>query len=267
MSLSNDDVYVYGSANAERLLIRHPLQRNITCLAWKPKTEDTLAVGCQAAIVIWTFQANQPTSRVPIGCARLIQHVPTPITSIAYDITGEWLATCSPTAWNITVLSENKNKEHISVRHWLSGVSRLNWSPDGIRLAVHTTTSKVRIFESKAWSSASWGSDAITSRCQASCWSRPSGRFLLFATSGCPTLFAVMFLDRADADVVGGQSSVIHALDLDALEQPANAKEHVGGPVHDMHWDRHAERLVISFRGSCANNTLAYNSNKSKAFR
>jgi len=243
-------VYVYRSANELALLLRHPLQKKVVGLEWKPKSADVIAIACQSSVIIWSIDTKLlANSRVPLNCARIIdKNLPSPVTSIAYNSTGDTIAVCGPISWRIVLIPDDAGKEPIAVRHWFTGCWKLKWSPDGVRLLTYPSTTKIRMFENIAWSSAVWGTDFMSSYCQAACWSQPNGRFLLMAPNGSGTVYALTFLDKADANVVGGANKLIKALDLDSLEPP-NGESSVGGSVHDMRWDKHAERLVISFKG------------------
>ncbi|KAI1289850.1 Aladin [Halotydeus destructor] len=247
-AISNDDIYVYSAAHTNGLLLRHPLQRKIMSLAWMPKNEDVLAVGCQAVVVIWTIDSTATTaSRVAISCSRLIDTgLPLPVTTVAFEPSGEWLVIGGPTSSKLTMVNANKSKENKVVRRFGSGYPRIDWSPDGVRMLCHTTSKYIRVFENQAWSSSTWGSDVMDDLCQASCWSKPYGRFLLVAPKSDSCVYALTFLDTAEAGIVGGASSLTKLLDFEELEHAEI--DNIGKVVHDMLWDKHSERLVISFK-------------------
>lgn len=246
VALLNDDVHIYGSKDNIPLL-RHPLQRKITVMDWKPNQENVIAVGCVSVVIIWNVETNSSSSRVALSCSQIVNTVPSPVTGVAFSPLGDWLAVCSSSTSKILLFPDAKDKELTVVRKWGRAVHGLEWSPDAKRLLALPLSNCARIFETKAWYSASWGSKNITDVCQAGCWSKPNGRFLLVAFKDNSTIYALTFLDRPDAKIVGGPPSFIKVLDTRELVHPDGHS--VGGSVHDMRWDKHGERLAVSFKG------------------
>jgi len=222
-------------------------------LSWRPNREDVLAVCCESAILIWTIDPNSKFYRPPNDCIRIIKtSITSPLTSLSFDINGEYLATCSPQSSKLTLIKMDTNPEEIqTVRQLGTCFTKLFWSPDKTRLFTATTSKYIQVFENKGWSSNKWGKQ-ITGICQTGCWSRPNGRILLIAPRDCTTVFAIPFYDSSEPNYVGGTHNCFEVLDVSEYEFPNGVK--VGGSIHDMVWDKYSERLAISFKGSVYSN-------------
>ncbi|RWS31523.1 aladin-like protein [Leptotrombidium deliense] len=243
IALLNDNIFVYSSTNSTVPLVKHPSQKKVTDMRWKPNSEDILAVACQHIVIIWTIDPNSKATRVT--SARLIQQsISTPVTHISYDPLGEWLAICSPTTSKILMVKQTDKIEEKVVRKFGSGVTFLNWSPDKCRLACSTTSNFVRVFENVSWSSKKW-SPNVDDICQSACWNA-DGRILLFAFKKECFVYAIAFYEKAQAGDCGGTNKCIQVLDVSERETPFGV---VGGRVHEMLWDKNGERLVIMFKG------------------
>ena len=267
VALINDDIFVHSSGATLVPFLRHPLQKKVSDMAWRPGKDSVLAVACQNLVVIWNIsidlKANE--TRVPMSSARIIyQTVPAPITCLSYDPTGNYLAICGSTSCKILLLDVTdapdakklpkgpdgkpifKPKEDKVIRKYGHAIFRLVWNPDGSRLLTCPTSNFIRIFEKFSWSSRMWGFDFMADLCQACVWSRPSGKFLLLAAKNDTSVYALTFLDKADKGCVGGSPTVMKIMDVSEYELPNG--QMVGGVIHDMVWDQHSERLVLSFR-------------------
>lgn len=250
VALSNNLIYIYSQdPNIKQL--NHCLQKHITDLTWHPVNEDVLAVGCQSVVLIWVNDPQEQSSRSYV-CSHVIKTgIPTPVTSVAFSLNGEWLGICSPLSSRILLYKDldNKNIQPIAKkigRYW-SGVTRLLWSPDNIRLLTLTTSNLIHVFENEAWSSKKF-CEQMNEACQVACFSKPNGRILLFCSKNDTNIYSLFFDDKAKAYDVGGSNSFIHVLDVSEKVLDNGVK--VGGRVHDIIWDQHGERLAISFKGS-----------------
>uniref|UniRef100_A0A6G1SMW4 Aladin n=1 Tax=Aceria tosichella TaxID=561515 RepID=A0A6G1SMW4_9ACAR len=189
---------------------------------------------------------------------KLLDHVLTaPIISIEFDSTGQKLYACSPNSCRLAILNINQifnseNSEPVNTDQkpieylikYGQGVTKLLWSPEMNRLATATTSSLVRVFEPFKWSCNSWliRADLV----QDFVWSKPHGRILLIANKTEPILYALPFLDNPQAGDVGGNKSLMQALDLNATR--SDTGDIVGGVIQTLAWDKNGKRLAISFK-------------------
>lgn len=191
---------------------------------------------------------------------KVIENVlPAPIVSIEFDQGSNRLFACSPNSSKIAVLDvetlfnsdlKEKPKIHIEyLRKLGQGITRLLWSPEFNRLATSTTSNYVRIFEPFRWSCKKWTTQENI--VQDMIWSRPSGRMLLMANKAESHLYALPFLDNPQANDVGGNKSIMKALDLTAARNEFG--DLVGGRVQSFAWDKEGKRLAITFKDNPQN--------------
>ena len=182
-----------------------------------------------------------------------------PIISLQFDQSGSKLYACSPNSSRIAILnvdqlfnsapnlldSEQKPSKPIEyITKYGQGVTRLLWSPEKNRLATATTSSFIRVYEPFSWSSNMWSmKDTLI---QDMVWSKPHGRMLLIANKTNPILYALPFLDYPQAGDVGGNKSLMKALDLSATSTELG--DLVGGVIQSLAWDKNGKRLAISFK-------------------
>jgi hypothetical protein len=182
--------------------------------------------------------------------------LPAPIITIRFDSSGNRLYACSPNSCKIAVLdidrlfnsdsSESPNVDQKPIEYitkYGQGITRLMWSPHMNRLAAATTSFLVRVFEPSKWSSNSWSLEDLV---QDFVWSKPHGRILLIAKKSEPILYALPFLDDPQAGDVGGNKSLVKALDLSATVSESG--DMVGGLIQSLAWDKNGKRLAISFK-------------------
>lgn len=283
VALTNDDVLIYSTPDAVVPLLRHPMQKKVVELAWKPGVKEcnVIAIGCQSLVVVWKIELEATgRARVPVTHARLVEkNFAVPITSVSYDLSGDWLLVCSPKTTKILLINEKSEKpvdpkipanhflpvakvmdssdkqkdekavkEDKVIREWydLHGFFRLIWSPDRKRLVSCSTSNSIRIWESVNWTSEKFGAEFLTDVCQACVWSKPYGRYLLVAPRNEAAVYAIPFYEAALVGASLGRRSYQKILDVSEYELPNG--QMVGGAVHDMAWDQHSQRLVISFR-------------------
>lgn len=196
------------------------------------------------------------TSALAAKNLRILENIlPAPIISIRFDFDGGILYACSPNSSKIAIIdidkvlssdekSPDRTSKHIQYkRKFGQGITRLAWSPDGSRLASSTTSSYIRVFERFRWSSREWASKGLI---QDLAWSKPSGRMLLIAIKDEPCLYTLPFLDDAQANDVGGNKSLMKAVDLS--ETTSEYGTSIGGRVQAMAWDKNGKRLAVSFK-------------------
>lgn len=249
IGLSNNDIYIYSSLRKTSLLIKHPHQKKLSHLAWKPDSSNILAVACHNCLLIWDLDQVELKKTQLTNCVQLYKNgLPNAITSIAFDSTGQMLAICSPQSTKLFILKKGPDgaDEIQVIRSFPTCFTRLLWSPDSLRLLTLTTSNYIKIFESIAWSNKKWSIDS-RSPIQCACWSQPDGTFLLIANKKDPIVYALAFYDKATANDVGGYvKECQEVLNVSETILPNGVK--VGGRIHDMIWDSNGQRLVISFK-------------------
>lgn len=231
-------------------MLKHPLQKKLTDLAWQPTGNNVLAVACQSIVLIWNLELIENCKDQLANLVKIVKvDISPPITSISYNPSGECLAICSPRSAKIVLIKNDKkaNQEETFVRCWETGFTKIKWSPDALRVFAASTSPHIRIFESINWSSVKWGQE-LNSVCQCACWSQPDGKYFLFATKDDSAVYALAFYDKAQANYIGGFSKTCKQV-LDVSEFTLSTGVKVGGRVHDMIWDQNGQRLVISFKG------------------
>ncbi|KAG0443503.1 hypothetical protein HPB47_014840, partial [Ixodes persulcatus] len=142
-------------------------------------------------------------------------------------------------------------------------VSRLNPSTTVSDISgVVAATLKGKVWDTQFWRCDRWST--FQGRCQAACWS-PDGAQLLCAFSNSPALYAVSFpkplnpcLGDEEEDSAwiphssAGSGSGLPVVDLAEVTLSAlsghSGNIKVGGTVQNMAWDKHGERLAVSFR-------------------
>lgn len=193
---------------------------------------------------------------------KILEHIlPPPIISLQFDQTGTRLYACSPNSSKIlildvellfgqdpakpTVSQQGTNRKSIDyLTRYGQGFTQLLWSPSKNRLAAATTSFLVRVYEPFKWSHNKWSLQGMS--VQDMVWSKPQGRMLLIANKSEPCLYALPFLDSPQAGDVGGNKSLMKALDLTATRTEMG--DMVGGVVQSLAWDKNGKRLAISFK-------------------
>lgn len=214
--------------------------------------------------ILGATQRNDTTNTDSSMSARLSDNnfkllrniLPPPIVSIQFDQSSEKLYACSPNSSRIAVLdiskifnpnatrSDPKDKEIEYLWRFGQGITKVLWSPQKNRLATAITSSFVRVFEPFSWSCNKWSLQGGI--IQDMIWSKPLGRMLLMANKNEPYLYALPFLDSPQANDVGGNKSIMRALDLTATKSEFG--DMVGGRIQSTAWDKDGRRLAISFK-------------------
>lgn len=179
--------------------------------------------------------------------------LPAPIVSIQFDLSGDKLYACSPNSSKIAIIdvsalfSTDSAKDDQQVEYlqkYGQGITKLLWSPDKSRLVTATTSSFFRVFEPYQWTCNKW--TIQSSVVQDMVWSKPMGRMLLIANKTESCLYALPFLDNSQPKDVGGNKSLMKALDLAATRSEFG--DLVGSRVQSLAWDKNGKRLAISFK-------------------
>lgn len=139
-------------------------------------------------------------------------------------------------------------KEDRVIREWydVHGFYRILWSPNKKRVATCSTSNSIRLWEAGTFTSEKFGAEFLTDVVQACVWSKPHGRYMLVAPRNEAAVYAVPFYETAIIGTTIGRRSSQKVLDLSEYELPDGKV--IGGAIHDMVWDQHSERLIVSFR-------------------
>eukprot|EP00117_Sycon_ciliatum_P036021 scpid66854/ scgid27181/ Aladin; Adracalin len=239
--------------------LKHPEQKRISSLAWKPYSGSVLAVGCQTGVVVWQVRSHPGAPRP--HPQHLCSNGHSPVTSVAWSSDGRLLASASPAdtslmIWDVT--SPDCTGTPIT-RHGGGGVSLLAWSSaisdTGMsRLLTATPSPLFRVWETRCFTCERWSN--LAGRVTAACWS-PDGNVLVFAMADDPALYYLTFFvsktESADESTrrVGGADTAVKCVDLTPVEMAAandmDEPVTVGGCVQSLAWDASGERLAATF--------------------
>jgi len=262
---SMDDVLrvFYGGSAADNALVptlKHPRQKNVSCVKWRPLSASGLAVAAQDCVVLWKVDPNSLSSRPSSSCVSFLTlsgH--RPVTSLAWAKDGLTLFSASPcdnrvVAWDVT-RADGVPTPLVAITG--GGVTLLSFSPSGKLLLTATPSAEFRIWNSASdWSNEKWRN--LIGRLRASAWS-PDGATLLFATEAEAVVYAIDFKtnwEKAGGGGGGEKKGVETAgearavLDLSQMEFSDATSEMCfrGGSVHQLEWDPSGERLAVSFQ-------------------
>jgi aladin len=243
----NDDVVrVFCLSTEAWPQLKHKLQRHIVCLAWRPLTQNTLAVGCKSGVAVWEVdpQVARPSSSA-------MQHLTYsgygPITSLSWSPTGHLLAAASPAHTTIMIWAVSSERVVPLYRYGGGGIPFVLWSPDGSHLMSSTVSKFFRVWETQMWTCEKYTN--LSNRCQAACWS-PDGQALVFAVRGEPCLYSLLFTGQS-GDMYSSRPSVgsqvcVKCVDLVPVTfQTQRGDVIVGGNVQSLQWDPKGERLAV----------------------
>lgn len=253
VALRDDTIKVHYANNSLVPVLKHKLQKSITCVEWKPLSASVLAVGTQAAVLIWSVDPSSFSTRPSSGAVQVLAYSGhNPVTSLAWDPRGDdLLVACSAlntaiVVWN-ACLAEYQVIQHVTT---CGGVSRVMWSPDGSKVLAATPSASFRVFETRLWTNERWSN--LSGRVQCACWS-PRGTNLLFALKGDPHVYCVSFDNpsKTDSPSASGSSHGKVVLDLtpprgadgDGQDDEAEVSDY----IHSMIWDETGERVAMMF--------------------
>ena len=78
------------SLNSELVpVLKHKMQRKVTCVEWKPMCSSLIAIACQNCVILWTVDPCSLLTRPYTSCVQIIdcsQHHP--VTGIAWNPRG-----------------------------------------------------------------------------------------------------------------------------------------------------------------------------------
>ncbi|CAB4378854.1 WD40 repeat-like protein [Rhizophagus irregularis] len=163
-------------------VLENSLQKEITCMAWKPLGGNILAVGCRRGICLWELSLEQKKESVPTRLPAWMRHLHYPghenIVSLAWHPHGYSLATGSADGsvilWDTafetgTPLTRNRK------------VTFLSWSPVGEFLFSSSLDGKIEVWETQRWTSKTITSNGYP--VETGCWTT-DGRALFLGFDG-----------------------------------------------------------------------------------
>lgn len=233
-----------GSLTEATATLAHAHQQQVTALAWRPRTQSTLAVSCRQGVCLWTVPFNSVKSSGTAGATMtMLQSDKLPVTCMAWHPEGQLLATGSLAGPGIVVWQVALGTHH-RIQADLSPTAILTWSPDGCYLfAAPPASSSFRL-----WSTQQWISLPFTSphrllpgarkaapgagRVTAACW-HSSGRLLMLGFAGTASLATLSFTEPAPS------------LDCQLLPLPLPGIAEAAGGVQTVAWDDSGERLAV----------------------
>ncbi|XP_039271464.2 aladin-like [Styela clava] len=235
-------------------ILKHKLQKYVTCVEWKPLSASILAVGSQTAILIWTVEPSSFSTRPSAGAVQVLSYSGhSPVTSLAWSPTGDDVLVAvsalntAIVVWN-TSMAEYQVIQHVTT---CGGVSRVLWSPDGSKVLAATPSSSFRIFETGLWTNERWSN--LAGRVQCACWN-PKGTTLLFALTGDSHIYCVKFSNSQSIDSPSASAHATVVLDLKYFDESADSDSErqsqeltKANCIHSMVWDETGQRVAIMF--------------------
>ncbi|GLV46013.1 aladin [Carabus blaptoides fortunei] len=247
VATSDDSVRIYSTDSKLVPVLKSKLQKNVSCVAWRPLSASEIAIACENDILIWTVDPNSVVTRPSTANACVLRRVNhSPIINIAWSLHGEYLISASPSDPALLVWDVALDQTCTLKRVGNIGNTMLSWSPTGRKLLAASTSLVFRVWECKDWTAERW--NTAIGRIQSACWS-PCGLILLFVTSEEPVLYSLGFQAEASvfsSDVVATPQMASPVLDLSRIELPNGGL--VGGLVQTMEWDPKGRHLAILFQ-------------------
>uniref|UniRef100_A0A1I7X6Z2 WD_REPEATS_REGION domain-containing protein n=1 Tax=Heterorhabditis bacteriophora TaxID=37862 RepID=A0A1I7X6Z2_HETBA len=145
----NNYIRIYGigpGAQKTPLTLKHPLQLNVTSMAWQPFDQRVLAVATESRILIWRLNVKATNIKPSAQCAQVIDLSFGPISQIIWDrTTSSSILAISPNSTKIMIV-DTSNGEIDSFGAWTGGnITRLIPTVDGRRIAILYTGNLIRL--------------------------------------------------------------------------------------------------------------------------
>ncbi|KAJ1354583.1 hypothetical protein KIN20_011567 [Parelaphostrongylus tenuis] len=261
---NNDYIRVYNIGQPQRtpLTLKHPLQKNVTCMDWEPFDQRVLAVAASERILIWRLNTKGANIKPSLQCAQVIELSIAPISQIIWDrtTTNAILAT-SPNSGKIMIVDVSTG-EVDSFGAWTGGnITNVVPTADGRRLAILYTGNIIRVYDRNTWREERW--TGLAGRAVSAVWSS-TGSYLLFSTENSHQLYSIAFTAKNEINEEGivetrsiGDTHAIPVFDLSAVEFDPSEVEiegavereivTIGGKVQCITLSRDGQRLAISF--------------------
>ncbi|CAI4227925.1 unnamed protein product [Auanema sp. JU1783] len=263
----SDYIRVYtiinNNENVAPLTLKHPSQKNVSCMSWQMFDHRVLAVGAGDAILIWRLVNKTFTSKPSGQCAQVIDLSIGPISQIVWDRTSSSSLFAVSPNHNKIMIVDSISGEVDSVGAWTGGcITRIVPTRDGKRLAVLYTGNLLRVYDRSDWSSENWG--GLDGRAVDAVWS-PNGECLMFSTELSHQLFSIAFHSKEFVNDDGqkemkliGETVAQPMFDVSAVEfDPAelNITNHearpvqvIGGEVQSLALSPDGQRLAVQFK-------------------
>ncbi|XP_068671537.1 aladin-like [Montipora foliosa] len=247
----DDSVKVHTLSSDVVPLLKHKLQKAVSCVSWRPLSGSVLVVGCDNGLFVWTVDPTSPVVRLGSSSVRHLSYPGhAPVTTVSWSPSGHLLVSGSPADSNLMVWDISLELATPLYRAG-GGVTLTAWSPDERNLFAATPSSLFRIWETQTWTCDKWSNLAGT--CQAACWS-PDGKVLLFSVANEPALYSLQFHDISDkknsTSMAKGARLAVKCADLTPHTwEMKDESVNIGGFVQSMAWDPLGERLAVIFKG------------------
>lgn len=146
VALSDNCIYFYDLQKEKwsPQVLRHDFHREITCIRWRPNSENVLAVACKHGVCVWQLdkRLGGVGSMSENGvCVYLRVSGHEPISCIEWSPDGKMLVTASENDHRVNIWEideTNAEWKNRFLTRFNGGISKLGFSPDGNYLAVFT---------------------------------------------------------------------------------------------------------------------------------
>lgn len=251
-----------GLDSNNEIILKDKRVQKISCLAWRPKSAMSLAVGSTNGVLVWLLDPNFTNKRPGgISTTRFLQspNMQNEISSISWSPCGKLLAcTCvnSTSLWIWNILSQSDS----AIQRVGSDLSLVEWSPCGQRLITATYSSLFRVWESKTFDDAKWTD--LNGRCTSACWSL-CGSYLLFTVANEPFIYYSQFYSKTSCDSIdiGGSGVALKCADVSSfanqLDEDIEIEKQICFLI-DMVWDPTNSRLAVLFKDGKRNRIALY---------
>ncbi|XP_055389562.1 aladin [Condylostylus longicornis] len=234
---SDDIIRIYKDEPAIVPVLKHPNQRSITCMAWRPYSSSELTVGCEDGICHWTIENSKPASQILF--LKHPKHYP--VIAVEWNPDGTLLASSSIGSadvliWNVDMI------ENSPLRRVGPSCSLLKWSPDGSSLFSSTISNVFRVWSTDCWTPERWTINF--GQIQSAAWS-PCGKFLLFVTSEESFLYRLQFVEE---QLFATSNLPKQALPIADLTKVTVGYRELGGLPQSIAWDPHGRYLAVIFK-------------------
>ncbi|XP_053564284.1 aladin isoform X2 [Bombina bombina] len=251
LAFLDDSIRVYTTGSSTVPTLKHRLQKDVACMAWKPLCASILAVACQSCVLVWHVDPTSLSTRPSSGCAQILSYPShSPVTNVCWSPKGGALLSASPVDTTMLVWDVATESCVPLQRVGGGGVTFLSWSPDGSKVLAATPSPIFRVWETQMWTCERW--PTLKGRCQAACWS-PDGSRLLFAVKEEFVIYSLSFSvsEGETKGYVGGSQSATVVADVSEVVRDTEWGEvRIGGEIQSMAWDPSGDRLAVLLRGN-----------------
>lgn len=247
----DDSVKVHTLSSDVVPLLKHKLQKAVSCISWRPLSGSVLVVGCDNGLFVWTVDPSSPAVRLGSSSVRHLSYPGhSPVVTLSWSPSGQLLVSGSPADSNLLVWDISLESATPLYRAG-GGVTLTTWSADERNVFAATPSSLFRVWETQSWTCDKWSN--LAGACQAACWS-PDGKILVFSVANESALYSLQFQDISDkqnnTSMSKGARLAVKCADLAPhtweMEQGSVT---IGGFVRSMAWDPLGERLAVIFKG------------------